>query len=85
LDHRFEKLRDASHQLRATFRPFLADLKNLRDALESDSTSLRIAAKITLIDKIKAQGQQVQACLKAVMAELNATAALLTPSNASSH
>jgi hypothetical protein len=80
LDVRFEKLRATAQQLRETFRTFLTDLKELRDSLESQPTAAHVAAESARIAQTKARGQQVQESLQTLMAELEATAALVTPS-----
>ncbi len=79
LDVRFPRIHTAAQHARETFRPFLADLKTLRDSLESNPTAAHIASKDARIARTKAQGRAVQDALSVLMAELNATAALLTP------
>jgi hypothetical protein len=79
LDLRFERLRTGVQHLRATFRPFLSDLKSLRDSLESEPTMAQVSAKGDSIAKVKLQGRQVQEALAAVMTELDAAVALVTP------
>lgn len=81
LKQAFEDTRQASHQVRETFRPLLTDLQKLRAVLEADPSLVRIAAQKDLILAAKDKGRQVQQGLDRILVEMNAMTALLRPSS----
>ena len=81
LKESFEAARQASQQVRETFRPFLTDLQKLRAVLEAHPDLVHIAAQNSLILAAKDKGRQVQQGLDRVLAEMNRMTALVRPAS----
>jgi hypothetical protein len=65
--------------VRASFKPFLDGLRELRRELENDPGAVARETTRDLIRATQARGQQVQQGIAGVGEELKAMAALLTP------
>jgi ribosome-associated translation inhibitor RaiA len=81
LKQSFEEARQASQQVRETFRPFLTDLQKLRAVLEAEPSLVNIAAQNSLILAAKDKGREVQQGLDRVLAEMNRMTALVRPAS----
>jgi hypothetical protein len=82
LRQRFASLQRNSDRTRASFKPFLDGLRELRRELENDPGAVARETTRDLIRATQARGQQVQQGIAGVGEELKAMAALLTPGKA---
>lgn len=79
LQRHFASLQHNSDSVRASFKPFLDGLRELRRELENDPGAVARETTRALIRSTQARGQQVQQGIAGVGEELKAMAALLTP------
>jgi len=79
LENRFRNVKELSRQTREAYNPFAADLRKLRNALESDPSSLGASSTRNLISIARQNGERVQQCLGDIVRELDAMRAMVTP------
>jgi len=79
LQQAFQRIKSATHEARAAFRPYLAGLRSLSIALERDPAGLGTDANANLIRITKENGLQVKRQLEVMLAELQSMTAELTP------
>jgi hypothetical protein len=82
LQEAFGTIKTAAEATKASFPPFLSNLKDLRTALSSDLTVQGIAAAKGIFAKTKSNGVEVQKHLDELVAELNTVVATVTPAKA---
>jgi hypothetical protein len=82
LQERFAKVRVATHEARDTFQPFLAGLHRLRNGLQSDPAIASTEPTKELIRTTRENGKKVESSLSAILADLDAVAAMLKPEKA---
>jgi len=75
----FHQLKADSARVRESFRPFMAELRKLRVALENDPNCVAAESVRALIAGIQVQSRQVRQCLDATQQDLDALAALVQP------
>ena len=75
----FNQIKASSVQVRDAFRPFLADLRKLRIALENDPKCVAAGSTRTLIADAQAKAKQLQQHLDATQKNLDTLAALVKP------
>ena len=79
LENSFRNIKELSRQTREAYDPFAADLRKLRNALESDPSSLGASSTRSLIATARQNGERVQQCLGNIGRELDAMRAMVTP------
>jgi hypothetical protein len=79
LEQSFSKIKLASQEAGAAFKPFLAGLRELRVKLEADPSGIGAGSAKDLMRKTSENGQQVVRELDAINSELNAVTTMLTP------
>jgi hypothetical protein len=76
----FQNIKAESQSARGSFRPFLADMRNLRIQLEKDPASLSRPPGSDLARDARKKGTEVQRILSRIKAEMDSMQAMLTPS-----
>jgi len=84
LQQSFEKIKVLSREGREAFQPFIASLRQVRNALEKDPASLASAPVQTSIKTAREKGGEVRGRLIGTQKELDHMSALLTPPQKSS-
>ena len=79
LQRSFDEIKRQSQAVEADFRPFLADLRKLRNALEKDPASLANSDSRARMEAAKQNGVQVEQRLASIHRELDVMTALITP------
>jgi hypothetical protein len=77
----FARIKLGSQKAGEAFRPFLAGLRRLQNALESDAGSIGMDSTRELIRATGEHGAQVEQALATIRKELEAMTAMLTPAN----
>jgi hypothetical protein len=79
LQESFQKIKALSQESREAFNPFLSDLRQLRNALEKDPTSIDASVTRDRIQEATQYGQHAEKCVAAIGLELDAMSAMLVP------
>jgi hypothetical protein len=79
LQQSFAEIKRLSQDGRQAFKPFIAGLRQLRNALEHDPASLPGADTQSLITTTRENGQRVEQCLAGIERELDSMSAVITP------
>jgi hypothetical protein len=80
LQQSFTEIKRLSVQARASFDPFLAELRQVRNALEKDSSSVQAAHIQELLGHAAQNGERVEAALVGIIRELDSMQTMITPS-----
>lgn len=80
LQERFQQIKSLSQEAHEAFRPFLADLRQLRNALEKDLASIDAAPSRNWIRTAMENGKHAERCVGEIGRELDSMSAMLTAS-----
>jgi hypothetical protein len=81
LRERFANIRVITQEARNAFKPFLAGLHRVRNALENDPAGASTEPMKDVIRATRESGKKVETSLDAILGELDAVAAMLKPNN----
>ena len=81
LQQSFNEIKRRSVEARGSFDPFLSELRQIRTALEKDSTSVHQEPVQQLLRRAAQDGYQVEAALAGIIRELDSMQNMLTPSS----
>lgn len=79
LQEGFQRIKGLSQQARAAFTPFLANLREVRNALERDAASVDANSTRERIRTAMENGKGVQESLTGIIRELDSMGAMVTP------
>ena len=79
LEQSFGRIKQLSQQGHEAFQPFLAALRQVRNALEKDPASLSTEPVQAVLKDARQHGEQVERCLDGIHRELDSMRALITP------
>lgn len=82
LEASFTKIKELSQENREAFKPFLTDLRQLRNDLEKDPANLASSVSQERIRDAMENGQHMERCLAEVVTELDLMKAMITPGGA---
>jgi hypothetical protein len=79
LEQSFAKIKTASQQAGAAFKPFLSGLRELRVKLETNQTGVKAGPAQDLIRNTRESGREVMHELDSIISELSTITRMLTP------
>jgi hypothetical protein len=85
LEQSFGRVKQSSQEGHDAFQPFIAALRQLRNELEKDPTSLSNDASQKSIQAAKENGTRVARCLESIERELDSMSSLITPPGKTPH